>query len=102
LKKDIGLNIWDTANTYSNRLSEKFIGKAIKTFDIPRHKLVLMTKCFHAVGEEINFIDAEYPEMRNTKDYINQYGKYYSTDHTMIARTDWPYWTLACCHLQRC
>jgi aryl-alcohol dehydrogenase-like predicted oxidoreductase len=59
---------------YSNGLSEEVIGKAIKTFDIPRHKLVLMTKCFHAVGEEISLIDAKYPEMRNTKDYINQYG----------------------------
>ena len=58
----------------SNGLSEEVIGKAIKTYDIPCHNLVLMTKCFHAVGEEISLIDAKYPEMRNTKDYINQYG----------------------------
>ncbi|RDW84329.1 aldo-keto reductase-10 [Coleophoma cylindrospora] len=71
---DRGLNTWDTANMYSNGVTEELIGKAIKTFDIPRHKLILMTKCFHAVGEETSLIDAKYPVMRNTKDYVNQNG----------------------------
>lgn len=60
---------------YSNGTSEEIIGKAIKTFNIPRHKLVLMTKCFHTVGEEPSIIDVKYPAMRSTKDYINQGGK---------------------------
>jgi aryl-alcohol dehydrogenase-like predicted oxidoreductase len=76
LINDTGISIWDTANMYSNGLSEEIIGKAVKTFNIPRHKLVLITKCFQAVSDEISLIDAKYLEMRNTKDYINQWGKY--------------------------
>ncbi|KAI4209092.1 MAG: hypothetical protein LQ351_007928 [Letrouitia transgressa] len=42
---DRGVNTWDTANVYSNGASEEIVGKAIKKYKIPRHKLVLMTKC---------------------------------------------------------
>lgn len=46
---DRGINTWDTANNYSNGVSEKLIAAAIKTYNIPRDKLVIMTKCFHYV-----------------------------------------------------
>jgi len=49
---DRGLNTWDTANIYSNGASEEIIGKAIKKYNIPRHKLVIATKCFAYIGEE--------------------------------------------------
>jgi aryl-alcohol dehydrogenase-like predicted oxidoreductase len=49
---DRGLNTWDTANVYSNGVSEVIVGKAIKKYSIPREKLVIMTKCRWAVGEE--------------------------------------------------
>lgn len=49
---DRGVNTWDTANVYSNGRSEEIVGKAIKKYDIPRHKVIIMTKCFWAVGEE--------------------------------------------------
>ena len=48
---DRGLNTWDTANVYSNGASEEIIGKAIKQFEIPREKLVILTKCFAHVGQ---------------------------------------------------
>ncbi|KAK0509835.1 hypothetical protein JMJ35_008229 [Cladonia borealis] len=72
---DLGLNTWDTANVYSNGESEEIIGKALKKYNIPRDKVVIMTKCCAAVGES--------PEIRSTsitallpksKDYINHYG----------------------------
>lgn len=44
-----GLNTWDTADVYSNGLSEKIIGKAIKKFDIPREQLVILSKCHFGV-----------------------------------------------------
>jgi aryl-alcohol dehydrogenase-like predicted oxidoreductase len=47
---DLGINTWDTANTYSNGGSEIIIGKAIRKYNIPREKLVLMTKCWGATG----------------------------------------------------
>ena len=74
---DRGLNTWDTSNNYSNGESEKIIGKAIKHYNIPRQKVVILSKYFACVAEE--------PTMRATraeivqqlpysKDYINQYG----------------------------
>lgn len=47
---DLGINTWDTANNYSNGRSEEIIAKAIKTYNIPREKVVIMTKCFHYCG----------------------------------------------------
>jgi hypothetical protein len=49
---DRGLNSWDTANIYSNGASEKIIGKALKKYNIPRHKVIILTKCFAYIGEE--------------------------------------------------
>jgi aryl-alcohol dehydrogenase-like predicted oxidoreductase len=49
---DRGLNTWDTANIYSNGASEKVIGKALKEYNIPRHKVIILTKCFAYIGEE--------------------------------------------------
>lgn len=49
---DKGLNTWDTANVYSNGVSEQIVGKALKKYNIPRQKVVIMTKCWGAVGEE--------------------------------------------------
>ena len=37
---DLGINTWDTANTYSNGESERIVGKAIREFKIPRDKLL--------------------------------------------------------------
>jgi aryl-alcohol dehydrogenase-like predicted oxidoreductase len=73
---DRGLNTWDTANVYSNGVSEEIIGKAIKKYNIPRHKLVILTKCFGAVGEEPSVRGIFYPkEIRASKDYVNQAGR---------------------------
>lgn len=72
---DRGLNTWDTANVYSNGVSETMIGNAIKKYDIPRHKLVLLTKLFGTVGEEPAVMHMRYSEQMNkSKDYVNQGG----------------------------
>jgi aryl-alcohol dehydrogenase-like predicted oxidoreductase len=49
---DAGINFIDTANVYSNGLSERIISKAIKKFNIPRDRLVIATKVFMPVFEE--------------------------------------------------
>lgn len=72
---DVGINTWDTANSYSNGLSEEVIGKAITKFSIPRQKLIIMTKCGFCVGEEADvhgFLHGE--SFNKSKDYINQFG----------------------------
>ncbi|KZV85337.1 Aldo/keto reductase [Exidia glandulosa HHB12029] len=49
---DAGINTWDTADMYSNGASEKIVGKAITKYNIPRKKLVILTKCFFGINEE--------------------------------------------------
>jgi len=73
---DRGLNTWDTANVYSNGISEQLIAKAMKKYGILRHKIVILSKCWGYVGESPEIWDAKYPEeIRKSKDYINQAGK---------------------------
>ena len=44
-----GINFFDTSNNYSNGSSERFLGKAIKSF--PRDKIVITTKCYFNEGK---------------------------------------------------
>lgn len=57
LKKayDHGIRTYDTADNYSNGLSEKILGEFLKEFNIKRDKVVIMTKVWGPV-------DNEYPE----------------------------------------
>ena len=47
-----GINTWDTADVYSNGLSEEIVGKALKKYNIPRERVVIMTKLYFPVNEE--------------------------------------------------
>ncbi len=49
-----GVNFIDTANIYSEGLSEMMIGQAIKNLSIPRHHLVLATKVRGSMGKGEN------------------------------------------------
>ncbi|KAL3486442.1 NADP-dependent oxidoreductase domain-containing protein [Aspergillus germanicus] len=51
LKKayDCGINTWDTANTYSNGLSEVIVGKALREYSIPRENVVILSKLYYPV-----------------------------------------------------
>ncbi|KAJ6259637.1 hypothetical protein Dda_5275 [Drechslerella dactyloides] len=73
---DKGINTWDTANIYSNGFSEKVIAKAIKKYEIPRHKVTILTKCYSNViegdgaGHSLFFQE----QIEASKDYVNQAG----------------------------
>lgn len=74
LKKayDVGINTWETADTYSNGQSEKIVGKALTEYGIPRSKVVIMTKLYYPVLED-------QPNVRpqpayNDGDLVNQMG----------------------------
>jgi aryl-alcohol dehydrogenase-like predicted oxidoreductase len=72
---DRGLNTWDTANVYSNGVSETMIGNTIQKHKIPRHKLVLLSKCFGVVGEEPDVVHVKFgAAIKKSKDYVNQGG----------------------------
>jgi len=47
---DAGIQTFDTANVYSNGLSEIILGKAIKQLKLPRDEIVVMTKVYFTVG----------------------------------------------------
>ncbi|OAL32671.1 hypothetical protein AYO20_07829 [Fonsecaea nubica] len=45
----VGIRTWDTADVYSHGRSEQIIGKAIKQYNIPRERLVILSKCYFGV-----------------------------------------------------
>ncbi|KZP29738.1 Aldo/keto reductase [Athelia psychrophila] len=47
---DAGINIFDSADVYSNGASEVALGKAIKAHNLPREEIKIMTKLFMTVG----------------------------------------------------
>ncbi|KKA21707.1 Aldo-keto reductase [Rasamsonia emersonii CBS 393.64] len=49
-----GINTWDTADVYSHGKSEEIIGKALKKYNIPRNRVVILTKCYFGVDDEGN------------------------------------------------
>ena len=72
---DKGLNTWDTANVYSNGVSEEIIGKAIKKYNLPRDKLVILSKCYGYVGEAPGIRTIMYGQkVSESKDYVNRGG----------------------------
>ncbi|KAJ4207531.1 hypothetical protein FSOLCH5_007811 [Fusarium solani] len=76
---DRGINTWDTANVYSNGESEKVIAKALRKYNIPRSKVILMTKCYRVVCDSENFDPGSGVTMHHeladkSKDYVNQWG----------------------------
>ena len=71
---DKGINTWDTANVYSNGVSEEIIAKAVKKYSIPRHKLVIATKICGTVREGNDPETMALKDVNNTVDYVNQRG----------------------------
>jgi aryl-alcohol dehydrogenase-like predicted oxidoreductase len=71
---DAGVNTWDTANMYSNGVSEEIIGEAIKKYEIPRSQIVIMTKAFFPVAEDQVGTFNGGPEIRKDPRYINRCG----------------------------
>lgn len=77
----IGLTTWDTANVYSSGVNEEIVGKAIKKLNIPRRKLTILAKVMGTVPEEPAIFNWMFEEqMQQSKDYVNQGGKWCSAD----------------------
>ncbi|KAG8966223.1 hypothetical protein FRC05_002762 [Tulasnella sp. 425] len=72
---DMGINAFDTANLYSNGLSEVVLGKAIKQHNLPRDEIVVMTKVWGTVGRSTSDSLAFVPQDELAqKRYVNQQG----------------------------
>lgn len=63
---------------YSNGESERVIGKALRHYQIPRNKVVLMTKCGRHMSEDGDVSTKAFVpgEANKSKDYVNQGGKF--------------------------
>ncbi|KAH8925487.1 aryl-alcohol dehydrogenase [Atractiella rhizophila] len=69
----LGINTFDTADVYSSGISEQILGRALKMHNIPREKVVIMTKFSGIVSR--NPGEIIYPHPRLDQDgYVNQYG----------------------------
>ncbi|EIN13214.1 Aldo/keto reductase [Punctularia strigosozonata HHB-11173 SS5] len=70
---DSGIQTFDTANVYSNGLSEIILGRAIKQLDLPRDEIVVMTKLYGAVGKTYGEYLTTIPDL-DAVGYVNQHG----------------------------
>jgi len=75
---DAGLNFFDTANGYSNGVSEEILGKAIRTYNWRRENIVIATKVWATVGHRDNGVFEDPLSMsveeRERNGYLNSFG----------------------------
>ncbi|KAF6757308.1 NADP-dependent oxidoreductase domain-containing protein [Ephemerocybe angulata] len=71
---DAGINTFDTANAYSDGVSEKILGKAIKEFKLPREEIVVMTKVYANVKKDFSEQPFREPKELDASGYVNQHG----------------------------
>ncbi|KAE9397079.1 aryl-alcohol dehydrogenase [Gymnopus androsaceus JB14] len=73
---EAGINTFDTANVYSNGLSEVILGKAIKELNLPREEIVVMTKFAGVVDRTPEYKGAVYSNFAaaDQDGYVNQWG----------------------------
>jgi len=71
---EAGINTFDTANAYSNGLSEIILGRAIKKLNLPREEIVVMTKLYYVCGRTNDIVFAGPLANPEEKGYVNQYG----------------------------
>ncbi|EPQ52780.1 Aldo/keto reductase [Gloeophyllum trabeum ATCC 11539] len=69
-----GINAFDTANTYSNGLSEIMLGKAIKELNLPREEIVVLTKVYNPVAKEYGIPIMALRGKEDSMGLVNQYG----------------------------
>ncbi len=51
---EVGINFFDTADMYSDGVSEEVLGRALKTLGAARDKVVVATKVFNSMGDDVN------------------------------------------------
>ena len=92
---DLGINFFDTSNIYAGKMSEEFLGRAIRDF-VARDQVVIATKVFHKVGPGPNegglsrkhilsMVDTSLKKLGT--DYIDLYQIHRWDDETPIEET---------------
>ncbi|KAI9358453.1 NADP-dependent oxidoreductase domain-containing protein [Pilaira anomala] len=67
-----GINFFDTANTYSNGVSEIILGKALKEIGAPRGRIVIATKVYAPVYEDVTQHGRD--DLKENPDMVNMFG----------------------------
>ncbi|KAL8838522.1 MAG: hypothetical protein Q9170_002102 [Blastenia crenularia] len=70
----VGLNTWDTADVYSHGRSEEIVGKALQKYDIPRNKVVILSKCYFGVVPDGSQPTIAAVSSNDGKEMVNQVG----------------------------
>jgi aryl-alcohol dehydrogenase-like predicted oxidoreductase len=90
-----GLNFYDTANAYSNGMSEEILGKAIKKYNWRRENIVIATKVWAPVGRGLEQPLAMSDDEKDNNGYVNQYGlsrkHIFESIDASLKRLDLPY-----------
>ncbi|OAX32991.1 Aldo/keto reductase [Rhizopogon vinicolor AM-OR11-026] len=71
---DLGINTIDTSNNYSNGESERLIAKFIKKYNIPRHQIIIASKCHGVVAHDPSIWSFFEPGLDQLPEYVNQSG----------------------------
>ncbi|KAI0252105.1 Aldo keto reductase [Lactifluus subvellereus] len=69
-----GIQTFDTANVYSNGVSEVILGKAIKQLNLPREEIVVMTKLHFVVSRNLGDLLWSVDDC-DSRGYVNQHGQ---------------------------
>ncbi|KAJ7618130.1 NADP-dependent oxidoreductase domain-containing protein [Mycena polygramma] len=98
---DAGINAFDTANAYSNGVSEEVLGRAIKKHNLPRDEIVVLTKVFLPLAKDPGETLWGSEDL-DAKGYVNQYGLsrkhiFDSVKHS-LRRLDLEYIDVLQCH----
>ena len=92
---DRGVTTIDTANVYSNGESERIIGRFLKKYDIPRHRVLIFTKCNFLTHDDVGMSTFGRPELNDDRDYVNQAGlsraAIFNQVEASLARLQTPY-----------
>lgn len=78
---DNNFRTFDTADAYSGGKSEELLGLFIKKYNIPRERIVILTKCYFPVTEGMGLVDVPDPV-----DFMNARGL--SRKHILAAAED--------------
>ncbi|KAG9310942.1 NADP-dependent oxidoreductase domain-containing protein [Chiua virens] len=99
---DLGVNTIDTANLYSNGESERILAKFIRKYQIPRHQIVIASKCYGLVPEDVSVRPILTPGLKDLPQYVNQGGlsrtAIFNAVQASLARLETPYLDLLQIH----
>ncbi|OKL58561.1 Versiconal hemiacetal acetate reductase [Talaromyces atroroseus] len=70
----LGINTWDTADVYSHGRSEEIIGKFLREKQIPRDRVVIMTKCYFGVDDQGGQPPNRATIYNDGKEWVNRVG----------------------------